>query len=122
MVGVGGGSSNERTTRLIERAGVRRRVRGRTILALALVLLAGCVSGPAPRSNARAPTRGDATGWPPIEQATVRPGGKLYDFESSQNTCTLGFVFASADNASLFVSTDSHCLTGLAVGAEIAIG
>lgn len=73
-------------------------------------------------------------GWPPIEEAIVRPGVKLYDKLTDQlgitdelltdvhyYTCSTNFVFNSPDNRSLYIGTASHCVTPYEVGDTVPL-
>lgn len=56
-------------------------------------------------------------GWPDPGEATVRPGVKIVG-----SGCTAGFLFATPDNATLYIATGSHCVTGRDLGDPVAIG
>lgn len=73
-------------------------------------------------------------GWPPIEDAVVRPGVKLYDRLTDQLSltstpgedvhyfqCTANFVFSGPDNRTLFVGAASHCVASARLGETIPI-
>lgn len=78
-------------------------------LLLAMVTLPGCLGG----SLGFGPDKvGPEDGWPDLTDATLRPGTRLYvpvDSGSSLQ-CTAGFLFQSADNATLYLSIAAHCL------------
>ena len=94
---------------------------------LALAALAGCASPadePSPQEPGWAPTPRDdgATSfmaWPDEKDATIRPGIQV---TSETGQCTSNFVFASPDNASLYLGFAAHCVEGLDLGAPIDIG
>lgn len=73
-------------------------------------------------------------GWPPIEEAVVRPGVKLYDKLTDQlgitdelltdvhyYTCSTNFVFNSPGNRSLYIGTASHCVTPYDIGDTVPL-
>lgn len=53
--------------------------------------------------------------WPPLAEATIRPGVPI------AGGCTANFVFASPDNATLYLGTASHCVVGDAIGDPIDV-
>ncbi len=82
---------------------------GSVAAALLVIALSGCLDG----SFGFGPDEvGPEVGWPSESDATLRPGTRLYvsldDRTSLQ--CTAGFLFASADNATLYLSFSAHCL------------
>lgn len=62
-------------------------------------------------------------GWPPVDEALVRPGVKAgaADPVAGGHFCTLNFVFSSPDNRTLYVGLASHCLRGDKLGDEIPL-
>lgn len=88
----------------------------------------GCLTGPGPQSQEEdLHDHVEDINWPPIEQALLRPGDKLFPYDIGTDdgltvqTCTVNFVFVSEDNSSVYVGTAAHCLTGFAVGDEILL-
>lgn len=55
-------------------------------------------------------------GWPPIEQATIRPGVTI-----AAGSCTANFVFHSLDNRTLFIGTAAHCFPDAQIGDPVQI-
>lgn len=52
-------------------------------------------------------------GWPPLEEATIRPGvgnGEMSLGGQESHSCTSNFLFASPDNATLYLGTAAHCI------------
>lgn len=98
-------------------------------LLLALITLAGCTTPAAidrstddpPRSPA-SPGRDDGSAtlaaWPSADGAAIRPGVQVV---SETGQCTSNFLFASADNASLYLGLAAHCVEGLSIGAPLDI-
>lgn len=79
----------------------------------------------APRDDDRArnaPSAGSsaasAAGWPAIDAAAVRPGVQVV---SPTGQCTSNFVFASVDNATLFLGLAAHCVDGMTIGDAVEI-
>lgn len=68
-------------------------------------------------SGEPAPEETTDPGWPKPDEATVRPGVKI-----GGSKCTASFVFATPDNATLYIATASHCFPGWDVGDPVAIG
>lgn len=54
-------------------------------------------------------------GWPPVEDATVRPGVKI------AGGCTSNFVFSSPDNRTLYLGTAGHCVADVGEGDSVPI-
>lgn len=54
-------------------------------------------------------------GWPPVEDATVRPGVKI------AGGCTSNFVFSSPDNRTLYLGTAGHCVADVEEGDSVVI-
>lgn len=103
-------------------------------LALLLVGLAGCLekpgtptgppdaSGGGPTSGADGRDRPYDPGWPPIDEASIRPGAKLGDYGlRGWNACTAGFVLADPSNTTLYVASAAHCFGDVEIGAEIPL-
>lgn len=61
-------------------------------------------------------------GWPPREQARIRPGADIVAHPEFDNACTANFVFASPDNRTLYVGTAAHCLDGRPIGDPVMVG
>lgn len=59
---------------------------------------------------------GAATGWPPLAEATIRPGVRVAD-----RTCTANFVFSDPSNETLYVATAAHCLDDHDVGETVGV-
>lgn len=55
-------------------------------------------------------------GWPPVDEAAVRPGSKIVG-----GSCTASFVFSTPDNRSLYVGTNSHCVDNRTIGETVEI-
>ncbi len=55
---------------------------------------------------------GPNSGWPPASKADLRPGAQLFVplTETASAQCTAAFLFASADNETLYLSFSAHCL------------
>jgi hypothetical protein len=51
-----------------------------------------------------------APGWPPLKEATIRPGVALLEMQDGSAICTSNFVFESLDNRTLYIGTAAHCL------------
>lgn len=66
---------------------------------------------PAPPENERYDP-----GWPPVEEAQIRPGVPIRG-----GSCTAAFVLASPDNRTLYVATAGHCVKDLAPGDEVTV-
>lgn len=58
----------------------------------------------------------DDQGWPPADEARIRPGVNV-----GLGRCTANFVFRSPDNTTLYIGTSAHCLTGSTIGDRFAI-
>jgi len=67
----------------------------------------------------------NATGWPSLDAATLRPGVRLRDLVVEPGRVTIGcsanFIFRSPDNATLYLGTAAHCLSAFKVGDPILI-
>lgn len=63
-----------------------------------------------------APNETADPGWPEASEATVRPGVKI-----GGGRCTANFVFATPDNATLYLGTASHCFPGWDLGDPVDI-
>lgn len=98
----------------------------RLLVALALVVaaLAGCLgtagtSGDGDLGDGPADDADDATryapGWPSLEAAEIRPGVDV------GGVCTTNFVFASADNRTLYIGSAAHCFGDVPIGAEVSV-
>ncbi|HET6406212.1 MAG TPA: trypsin-like peptidase domain-containing protein [Candidatus Thermoplasmatota archaeon] len=91
----------------------------------ALVALAGCtVPAAEPRPDEPWPqyppsTPGTISAWPSVGDALIRPGVQVV---SPTGQCTSNFVFASPDNATLYLGLAAHCVEGLELGTEVDIG
>lgn len=59
-----------------------------------------------------------AAQWPALEDAVIRPGVQVY---SETGQCTANFVYASPDNATLFLGLAAHCVEGLPLGAPLDV-
>lgn len=57
-------------------------------------------------------------GWPPLEEAVVRPGVRL---QGGGGTCTSNFIFQVPENRSLYLGTAAHCVDGVPVGGHLSI-
>lgn len=101
--------------------------RSLALLALAAALAtAGCVGGPPasaggadggagpPASGASGPSTYDP-GWPPLEDARLRPGVTV------GWGCTSSFLFRSPDNRSLYLGTSAYCLSGTRPGETVPV-
>lgn len=55
-------------------------------------------------------------GWPPVDEAALRPGAKVVDA-----SCTANFVFSTPDNSSLYVGTNSHCVDNRTIGETVTL-
>lgn len=97
-----------------------------TVAVSLLVLsgLSGCLDG----SLGFGPDEvGPEVGWPDLQDATLRPGVRLYVplTASTSAQCTAGFLFQSADNATLYLSFAAHCLGSdeqhKSVGADVYV-
>lgn len=82
----------------------------RAALALALLLLA----------LALAPTPEAASGatWPPLSEATIRPGVSV---DTASGQCTSNFLFTSADHATRYLGLAAHCVDGMPIGEQVRI-
>jgi hypothetical protein len=89
--------------------------------------VAGCVGGPEATEGtggpAPSPEAPPAMGlsWPDPEDAVVRPGVRItWNGPPGEalrvSGCTANFVFASPDNATLYIGTAAHCADGLRPG------
>lgn len=100
------------TLRLHDKTYVRRTPVGpvRWSLAVVLVLvLPGCLQN----GFGFGPDKvGPNEGWPDVDEARLRPGAQLFVAAGKQSLsqCTAGFLFQSADNATLYLSFAAHCL------------
>lgn len=58
----------------------------------------------------------DAPGWPPVEQARIRPGSKIVrnvdDYTGLRLSCTANFVFSNPRNTTLYLGVAAHCVDG----------
>lgn len=109
--------------------------RSKIMVAVLITLgLAGCAGG-ADEFEAAAdpdPTREAVDvqdpGWPALNEARLRPGDKLFpeDIGIDGNGpfirgCTVNFVFGNSANDTLYLGTASHCVTGMELGAAMAL-
>lgn len=83
----------------------------RLLLAPAAVLLilplSGCLGGSGPFG----PDEHIPDTWPSQGDARLQPGSRLYfSFGDFATQCTAGFMFRSADNATLYLAVTAHCL------------
>ncbi len=86
--------------------------------------LAGCLAGsgdrpPGPADDGEGASH-PAPGWPPLENADLRPGIKVGP-EPEGGGCTTNFLFSSPDNRTLYIGTGAHCLVGYEVGDRVVI-
>lgn len=92
-------------------------------LALAALLLAGCVRGPAgePLDRGDAPDAPPAAvpPWAAADGAAVKPGVPI---RTAKGDCPSNFVFARADNGSVFLGTTAYCVRELPIGALATVG
>lgn len=58
---------------------------------------------------------GEAGGWPPADEADIRPGVNV------AGGCTSSFLFRSPDNETLYLGTQGHCLPESEVGDPVQI-
>lgn len=94
-----------------------------------ILVLAGCLSSQPdlPGGSVDPTPESQEWEWPPLEEAWLRPGDKLFPEDLSVDdgvtvqTCTVNFVFLSEDNTSLFVGTAAHCLTAYSVGDPLLV-
>lgn len=96
---------------------------------LLLASLAGCAAPAATQPDDPADAgwpeqpsddgRGSFAAWPETSDALVRPGIQVV---SKTGQCTSNFVFASADNASLYLGLAAHCVEDLPLGEPVDIG
>lgn len=104
------------------------------VIALVLsVLLSGCVirigepEDPFERQEEVPPELRDNRGWPPIEDARIRPGTVVFgpaqrdDGRVGREQCTTNFVFGDPNNTTLYVGTGSHCVSGASIGDKILL-
>lgn len=92
-------------------------------LVLVAVALAGCLSSSG-SSETDAPggdgTLDDVTehapGWPDPSDAKIRPGVNVGD-----GSCTTNFVFAPADNRTLYIGSAAHCFGDVDIGADVTV-
>lgn len=121
---------NEPSTSLMS---VRASCRGMSRFALVLAVLMGIVAAgcatpadaPGPAA-AEGPDAADGGGWPPLDEAPVRPGVRLGELHARPGAlggklCTGNFIFQSPDNASLYLGTAAHCVRGMKPGDAVAI-
>ncbi len=89
-------------------------------LALTAPALTGCLGEAGPdvgagddEADPQAPVD---PGWPPVEQATIRPGVTI-----ASGSCTANFVFHSLDNRTLFIGTAAHCFPDAEIGDPVEV-
>lgn len=97
------------------------------VLALAaLVATAGCLGSGSSSAEPQADDQAQPEpqpdpeepepSWPPIEQASIRPGVNVVD-----GACTSNFLFATPDNATLFLGTAAHCVDDKEIGDPVTV-
>lgn len=98
------------------------RVLAAVALAALVLPLAGCLDGTVPSVTPEGErlTEGviEDPGWPHLEDATIRPGVLV---EAKSRTCPSNFLFARADNTSLFLGIAAHCVQDMAVGEWVLV-
>lgn len=63
-------------------------------------------------------------GWPPVEEAAIRPGAELGQGSNvfgETNYCTVGYIFSDPTNRTLYTASAAHCFGDVAIGTEITI-
>jgi hypothetical protein len=74
----------------------------------------GTGNGTGNETNGNGPGNGtvEEHDWPPIQQATIRPGMRLYvdRITGSDGFCTANFVFRSPTNGTFYIGTAAHCM------------